>query len=293
MCIWTTAITEHPALSFEVFPPKTDEGLVALGRVIEELVAFKPGLITCTYGAGGSTRSRTLQTIELIRSKFAGAIATHLTCVGSTVEELAAYLDKAIDTGASYVVALRGDPPKGETSFHSVEGGLCYANELVSFIRSHFSNLQIVVAGYPEVHQEAPDARTDLDNLKRKVDAGAAAVITQLFFDNDCFFRFRDACDGAGIRIPIIPGIMPASNLSQIQRITSMCAASLPAELLSQLSAQETEAGQQQVGIDHATAQVEALLKAGVQGIHFYVLNRSEPTAAILQSTFINHGCDG
>lgn len=271
-------------LSFELFPPKTAAGEAAMYRHVDQLVEFKPDFITCTYGAGGSTRDKTLGIVEHVKQRYNLPVASHLTCVGSTVDQLRAYLTEAATRGVDYIVALRGDPPRGETSFRAVEGGLRYANELVALIHAEFADFGIAVAGYPETHQEAPSPEIDLANLKRKVDAGADIVVTQLFYDNDDFFRFRDRCDAAGIRVPLVPGILPVTSLSQIQRITSMCAARLPETFVNDLRQREEEEWQFQVGIDFATKQVQALIDAEVPGIHFYVLNKSRATSAVLSA---------
>ena len=271
-------------LSFELFPPKTAAGEEAMYRHVDQLVEFKPGFITCTYGAGGSTRDKTLEIVEQVKQRYNLPVASHLTCVGSTVDQLRDYLTEAAARGIDYIVALRGDPPRGETSFQAQAGGLRYANELVALIHDEFADFGIVVAGYPETHQEAPGPEIDLANLKRKVDAGADIVVTQLFYDNDDFFRFRDRCDEAGIRVPLVPGILPVTSLSQIQRITSMCAARLPETFVNDLGQRDDEDWQFQVGIDFATKQVQALIDAGVPGIHFYVLNKSQATAAVLKA---------
>lgn len=271
-------------LSFELFPPKTDAGEEAMYRHVDQLVEFKPDFITCTYGAGGSTQDKTLGIVEQVKQRYNLPVASHLTCVGSTVDQLRAYLHEASRRGIDYIVALRGDPPRGETSFQAVAGGLSYANELVTLIRSEFPNFGIGVAGYPETHQEAPSPEVDLENLKRKVDAGADIVVTQLFYGNDDFFRFRDRCEGAGIHVPLVPGILPVTSLAQIQRITSMCAARLPDEFVKDLGQREDEDWQFQVGIDFATKQVQDLIDAEVPGIHFYVLNKSQATSAVLKA---------
>jgi len=271
-------------LSFELFPPKSDAGEEAMYRHVNQLVEFNPDFITCTYGAGGSTRDKTLEIVEQVKQRFNLPVASHLTCVGSTVDQLRAYLTEAAARGVDYIVALRGDPPRGETSFQAVAGGLRYANELVELIHGEFAGFGIAVAGYPETHQEAPSPEIDLANLKRKVDAGAAIVVTQLFYDNADFFRFRDRCDAAGIRVPLVPGILPVTSLSQIQRITSMCAARLPEAFVHDLGQREDEPWQFQVGIDFATKQVQALIDAEVPGIHFYVLNKSQATSAVLKA---------
>ena len=217
------------ALSFELFPPKTEAGVEKLFRHARTLVEFEPTYITCTYGAGGSTQDRTLEIAARVRQEFDLPVATHLTCVGRTADQIRDYLRRAVEADVMNVVALRGDPPEGEATFTAVEGGFSYANELVAMIHSDFPSMGVAVGGYPEVHQEAPSAEADLDNLKRKVDAGADAIITQLFYDNADFFRFRDQCESAGITVPLIPGLLPVTNVSQIKRIASLCGAKLPA----------------------------------------------------------------
>jgi methylenetetrahydrofolate reductase (NADPH) len=272
-------------LSFELFPPKTEAGEAALWRNLDELMAFSPSFVTCTYGAGGATRAKTLDIVSHVRLRYRCPVASHLTCVGSTVDELKAYLDEACRRGIDNIVALRGDPPKGESAFRPVEGGLRYANELVALIRGAFPSFGVAVAGYPETHQEAPSAQADLDNLKRKIDCGGDVVITQLFYDNEDFLRFRDRCEAAGIRVPVVPGILPITNFAQVQRITSLCKARLPERLCAALAeCGEDEESQFAIGVDHATAQVQGLLDAGVPGLHFYVLNKSPATVRVLGS---------
>lgn len=270
-------------LSFELFPPKTPQGEATLFEHVARLVEFSPSFVTCTYGAGGSTRDTTLSIVSRVHREFGLPVATHLTCVGSTVDQLRDYLRQACAEGVDNVVALRGDPPRGDTTFRPVPGGFSYANELVSLIRGEFSRLGIAVAGYPEKHQEAPSAEVDLANLKRKVDAGADAIITQLFYGNADFFAFRERCEAAGIRVPIVPGLLPITNLAQIKRITSLCGAKLPAQLVAGLEAAGDDAEQQfELGVDAAIRQTQELVEAGVPGIHFYVLNRSEAAARVL-----------
>lgn len=269
-------------LSFELFPPKTAAGEASLYENVQELMAFRPDVITCTYGAGGSTRDKTLEIVQQVRQRFGVRVASHLTCVGSTVEQLREYLHEARSRGIENIVALRGDPPKGETAFKPVDGGLRYAAELVALIRREFPTFGIGVAGYPETHQEAASQEADLKNLQRKVAAGGHCVITQLFYSNADFFRFRDRCQELGIRVPIVPGILPVTNLAQIQRITSLCKACLPAEFVAELSQQDDPEWQFAAGIRQATRQVQELIDAGVPGIHFYVLNKSSATAAVL-----------
>lgn len=271
-------------LSFELFPPKTPAGEEELFRHVAELVAFEPSFITCTYGALGSTQAKTLDVVERVGREFGCPTASHLTCVGSTVDVLRSYLREAAARGVSNIVALRGDPPKGETEFRPVAGGLRHANELVGLIRAEFPEFGIAVAGYPETHQEAASPEIDLVNLKRKVDAGADVVVTQLFYDNDDFFRFRDRCEQLSIRVPIVPGVLPVTNLAQIRRITGMCGARLPESFVAALEAHDEQPEDQfEVGVEFATAQVQKLLDRGVPGIHFYVLNKSPATCRVLR----------
>jgi len=269
-------------LSFELFPPKTAAAEEALWEHVAQLMAFQPDVVTCTYGAGGSTRDKTLQIVEQVRRRFGVRVASHLTCVGSTADQLRHYLREATTRGIENVVALRGDPPKGETAFQPVEGGLRYASELVALIRREFPSLGVAVAGYPETHQEATSPQADLENLKRKVEAGGHCVITQLFYDNTDFFRFEGRCRELGITVPIIPGILPVTNLSQIQRITSLCKACLPEAFIAELGQQDDADWQFAAGVRWATRQVQELIDAGVPGLHFYVLNKSPATVAVL-----------
>lgn len=271
-------------LSFELFPPKTVEGEAALYQNLAELAAFKPDFVTCTYGAGGSTRSKTLEIISEVKKRHSLPIASHLTCVGSTQEQLREYLRDALEKKVDFIVALRGDPPKGETTFTAVEGGLRYANELVAMLKAEFPQFGLLVAGYPETHQEAISPEADLDNLKRKVDAGADIIVTQLFYDNADFFRFRDRCVAKGIRIPIVPGLLPVTSLSQIQRITSLCKAKLPSSFVEKLAKREDADWHFQVGVEECTSQAQELIREGAPGIHFYVLNKSQATAGVLKS---------
>ena len=275
-------------LSFELFPPKTPESEAMMWRTVEDLMAFEPSMITCTYGAGGSTRGTTLDVIEGVRSRHDLPVASHLTCVGSSVDELRDYLREAGDRGVSAIMALRGDPPKGESSFTPVADGLRYASELVALIRSEFPEFGILVAGYPETHQEAVNAAADLDNLKRKCDAGGDVVVTQLFYDNADFFRFRDRCAALGISQPIVPGLMPVTNYAQVRRIASLCKARLPDEFTRAFEAAGAdEAAQFEAGVEFASRQVQGLLDGGVPGIHFYVLNKSTATSRVLRQVAV------
>ncbi len=272
-------------LSFEIFPPKSADGDGALWNNVERLARLKPAFISCTYGAGGSTRSRTVELCEQIQERFGLAATAHFTCLGGTLAELREWLALARNRGIPNIMALRGDPPAGQTEFRHVAGGLEYANELVALIKAEFPEFGIGVAGYPEKHPQAVDLEFDLTNLKRKVNAGGDAVYTQLFFENERFLRFRDRCIHLGINVPIIPGIMPILNFAQIKRITSMCGSVLPPRLASRLeAAQEDKEGQFQIGVEFAIEQCRDLVARGVPGIHFYVLNRSQACESILES---------
>jgi len=270
-------------LSFELFPPKTPESEAVMWRTVDELMAFDPALITCTYGAGGSTRGTTLDVLKGVIARHALPVASHLTCVGSSVDELRDYLRESLALGVAAIVALRGDPPKGETAFQQAAGGLRYASELTALIRSEFPEFGILVAGYPETHQEAVSPEADLQNLKRKCDAGGDVVVTQLFYDNADFFRFRDRCVALGITAPIVPGVMPVTNYAQIRRIASLCKARLPDSFTRPFEAAgDDEAAQFEAGVAFAARQVEELMEAGVPGVHFYVLNKSPATVRVL-----------
>lgn len=272
-------------LSIEIFPPKTPEADESLRRTLDRLVPFRPAFVSCTYGAGGTTRDRTLDWCEEIQTRWQVPATAHFTCVGSSREDLHAWLAEARRRGVRNIMALRGDIPQGETEFRAAPGGLRHANELVALIRGEYPDMGIGVAGYPEKHVEAPDLDTDLAHLKRKVDAGADAVFTQLFFANAAFLSFRDRCERAGIRVPVVPGIMPVTEFARIRRITAMCGAHFPADLAAKLEAvQDDKEAQAEIGTDHAIAQCRALVAAGVPGLHLYALNRSPACERILEA---------
>ncbi|MFK7779082.1 MAG: methylenetetrahydrofolate reductase [NAD(P)H] [Gimesia sp.] len=272
-------------LSVEVFPPKSEKGDANLFQTLEELTRYQPAFVSCTYGAGGSTSKRTIELCKIIQDRYQTPATAHFTCVISTREELIEWLKSASESGIKNIMALRGDPPAGQETFIPADGGLRYANELVSLIREHFSDMGIGVAGYPEVHPDASDAETDLANLKRKVDAGADAIYTQLFFNNDKFREFREQCVQSGIQCPIIPGIMPITEFKRIKRITSMCNSKLPVELMSKLeSVQDDLEAQFEIGVEFAIKQSQELIDDGVPGIHFYALNRSSACKRIFDA---------
>jgi len=272
-----------PALSFEFFPPKDDIGFWDLYRTIESLKPLEPTYVSVTYGAGGGTRRKTVELVGRIRADEGIETMAHVTCVGHTQAELGQVLDDLRMRGVENVLALRGDPPKGEQKFIPTKGGFAYASDLVAFIRSR-CDVCIGGACYPETHPEASSAGADMDHLKRKVDAGVDFLISQLFFDNDRFLSFRDRADAAGIQVPIIAGIMPILSVKQVKRFTNMCGASIPPDLLRMIEAVEDDAeAVRHIGMYHATQQCVQLLQEDVAGIHFYTLNRSTATRAIYQ----------
>jgi methylenetetrahydrofolate reductase (NADPH) len=275
---------QKPAFSFEFFPPKDSEGVERLFQTISELHSYEPTYVSVTYGAMGSTRGLTVELVRRIKQEVGIEAMAHLTCVGATKEEIADVLRDLQRGGIENVLPLRGDPPKGQESFVRHEGGFAHASELVKFIRDNLNHdLCLAGACYPEKHPEASSPEVDLDHLKAKVDAGADFLITQLFFDNEDYFRFVERADKAGITCPIVAGVMPITNVSQIKRFTQMCGARIPAALLSRLEGAD-DAAVRALGVEHATEQCRGLLKHGAPGIHFYTLNRSTATRGILEN---------
>ncbi len=274
-----------PCFSFEFFPPKTEEGWTNLRQTLEDLAGLEPGFVSVTYGAGGSTRDRTLQLVSEIKATTGIEAMAHLTCVGHTREELNEVVDRLLESRIENVLALRGDPPQGQKSFAPVAGGLQYASDLVELIRHKDHTLCIGGACYPEGHIEASSRDEDLTNLKRKVDAGLDFVITQLFFDNAFYFDFVERARRVGINIPIVPGIMPITNFEQINRFIRLCGATMPMRLSLQLEKVKDDPDAiAQLGVAHATVQCMELLGRGAPGIHFYTLNRSPATRMIVSA---------
>jgi methylenetetrahydrofolate reductase (NADH) len=275
---------EQPVFSFEFFPPKTDEGERNLRATLESLAELEPDFASVTYGAGGSSRNRTLEVTKWLKQQVGIEAMAHLSCVGATREDLRAILDGIAAAGIDNVLALRGDPPRGEADWKPHPGGLRYSTELVSLIRAEHP-FSVGAACFPEIHPEAPDLAHDLRFLKEKVDAGVSFLITQLFFDNELYFRFVEEARDYGIEVPILPGIMPITDVSQIKTITGMCGATIPEALLEAL---EWRAGDLdavlQLGVSYATLQCAELLARGAPGVHFYTLNRSPATRAILSA---------
>ena len=273
-----------PVFSFEFFPPKTEEAAQQLERTIADLRPLEPNFVSVTYGAGGSTREKTLDIVTRVKQDTGIEAMAHLTCAGATRDELQHVLDRLVEAGVENVLALRGDPPRGSSTFMPTEGGFQYASELVEFIRGRYGKqLCVGSACYPEKHIECPNPAVDLTNLKRKVDAGLDFVITQLFFDNRRYYEFVDNARAKGITIPIIPGIMPITNAGQIEKFTMMCGASLPFKLAAELDNRRGDpASVLQLGIAHATAQCIDLVLNGAPGVHFYTLNRSTAARQVL-----------
>lgn len=271
-----------PLFSFEFFPPKTDEGDRKLWEALQDLKPLSPSFVSVTYGAGGSTRARTVDLTTRIKSELSIEAMAHLTCVGSTCDELSGVLDTLKEGRIVNVLALRGDPPKGADRFERIPGGLGFANELVELIKQRDA-FCIGGACHPEGHLEASSKYEDLHNLKRKVDAGVEFLITQLFFDNRHYFDFVDRARAAGINVPIIPGIMPITNVDQIERFTKTCGASLPEPLMKEMEKRRHQPeAVQELGVSYATIQCLGLLQGGAPGIHFYTLNKSTATREIL-----------
>lgn len=273
----------NPCFSFEFFPPKTDEGVANLMKTLEDLATLEPGFVSVTYGAGGSTRDRTLELVTRIKAETGIEAMAHLTCLGHTREELRELLQRLAAARLDNVLVLRGDPPKGQDTFVPPPGGFRYATELVRFIRDEDFNFCLGGACYPEGHVDTVSRDDDLRHLKEKVDAGLDFVITQLFFDNAFYFDFVERARRAGINVPIVPGIMPITNYEQIQRFTRMCGATVPMRLALQLEKlKEQPDALVQLGVAHATVQCMELLSRGVPGIHFYTLNKSPATRMIV-----------
>jgi methylenetetrahydrofolate reductase (NADH) len=278
-----------PAVSFEFFPPKNEAGFKQLYQTIEDLRPLRPSYVSVTYGAGGSTRQKTVELVEKIQTEIGIRSMAHLTCVGHTAEEIGGILDDLWRVGIRNVLALRGDPPAGQSVFVKTEGGFGNADELTAFVKSRH-DFCIGVAGYPEGHPQCLNLVRDMEYLKRKVDNGADFIVTQLFFDNDDFYRFRDQAHQMGIKVPIIAGIMPIGNVAQIKRFISMCGAKIPHPLLLKLEEVEPSADSvYAAGVEYATMQCRDLLFNDADGLHFYTLNKSKATVDIVKQLNVEH----
>ena len=271
----------RPFFSFEFFPPKSDEAHAQLLETARTLRELRPAFVSVTYGAGGSTRARTVEVSKQIRNEVGLNVMAHVTCVGSSRPELRSLLGDLESAGIENVLALRGDPPRDAPAFVQPSGGFAHADELIAMIKRNY-NFCVGGACHPEKHLEAPDFATDLKHLRGKVDAGAEFLITQLFFDNDKYFSFVDRARAKGINVPILPGIMPITNFEQIKRFTALCGATIPPKLLVELEARKSEPkAVEDLGVAFATLQCADLLRRGAPGIHFYTLNKSPASRAI------------
>jgi methylenetetrahydrofolate reductase (NADPH) len=279
-----------PIISFEIFPPKTDKGMEKLQIIIPELISLKPDFMTVTYGALGSTQERTLEIASRIKNHYNMETACHLTCVGASRTELDHIIKRIYDANIRNIVALRGDPPHGEETFITPPDGLSHAHELVKHIRQFeetegIERFGIAVAGYPEKHLEAESMEKDISNLKSKIEAGADVIITQLFFENKFFLNFVKKVREAGIKVPVIPGLMPILSVRQIQHITSMCGSSIPQKLQSELNlAVDDDDKAQEIGVRQCISQAKDLIANGAKGIHFYVLNKTTHIRQIMEA---------
>jgi methylenetetrahydrofolate reductase (NADPH) len=272
----------RPLRSLEFFPPKDEAGVEALRQTGTALKAIPWDFVSVTYGAGGTTRERTAQVSRLLKDELGFTVMPHLTCVGHSRAELTALADQIHDGGFRNIMTLRGDPPKGVTTFTPAPDGLRYASELVALLKARHPDFCLGVGGYPEKHPEAASLDADLDNLKRKVDAGAGFVTTQLFFDNTIYHRFVDKCRAAGITVPIVPGLMPVLSVKQIQRIATLSGSVLPAQLARRLEVAEVNPDVVEIiGIDWALTQIRDLLARGAPGYHLYILNRAKSALAL------------
>lgn len=270
-----------PTVSFEFFPPKTEKSEAQLWSVMEKLAPLKPAFFSVTYGAGGSTRNRTERVVRRINDEMPIRPAAHLTCVGATREEIDSLAHSWWDAGIRHIVALRGDPPQGESEYRAHPGGYANGAELVKGLKK-IADFEISVAGYPEAHPDSPNIEADIDNLKRKVDAGANRILTQYFFYNDLFYRFRDNATAAGIEVPIIPGILPITNFAKAVEFSEKCGTSVPNAMAEQFDGlDEDPETRNLIAATVAIEQCDDLMANGADGFHFYTLNRAALTYAI------------
>ena len=270
--------------SVEFFPPKTEEGARQILRTAKKLQTLSPDYASITYGAGGSNRERTIEYGELLRDIFEFEMMPHLACIGHSKDEIASILERFALSGFKNIMALRGDIPKGETTFIPHPNGFKYANELIEFIRKNYPDFGIGCAGYPEKHPEAESIEKDIENLKRKVDCGADFIVTQMFYENSYFYKFVEKCRSVGIDKPIIAGLLPALSYKQLMNFKNMCSTEIPTELLNKLS-NVSEGDGVKIGLEWAQKQIEDLTSNNVAGIHLYILNRAE--SALKLSQFI------
>lgn len=273
--------------SIEFFPPKDDQSWDQFHQTATKLAELEPDFVSITYGAGGSTRTRTEEAAKQLKDHYGFLVMPHLTCVGSTEKDIVSLVESWVEQGYRNIMALRGDPPKGQSSFQATDGGPKFASELISILKKHFPGICLGAAGYPEKHPEAANFDEDLDHLQAKVDAGADFITTQLFFDNELFYRYRDAARLRGIDLPIAAGIMPVLSYSQIKRFTEMCGASLPSDLTALLEpiAKDKEAVESK-GIEWASEQISDLYAHQAEGVHLYALNRAKAAVNLAKRLF-------
>jgi len=276
---------KQPLLSVEFFPPKSAESVDKLLKAAQVISASRPDFVSVTYGAGGSTRDLSATVSKRMKDDVGLQVMPHFTCVGSTREELGEIVDEFYDEGYRNIMALRGDPPQGQTAFQVTEGGFKYASDLVAFIKERHPDMCLGIAGYPEKHPEAASIESDLDALKIKADAGGSFITTQLFYENEAYFRFVDQVRARGIDLPIIPGIMPVLSLKQIKRITQLCHSELPQELESQLSqVQNDPDAVRRIGVEWARNQIGELIERGAPGVHIYALNKAKSAVELINA---------
>ena len=275
-------LQQKRTVSCEFFPPREEDGIPAVFRAIDRVRVYNPDFVSVTYGAGGSTRDFTERITMQVKQETDLEVMAHLTCVAQTRDEVNGVLERLDEAGVENVIALRGDPPRGQENFVPEDGGFSHATELIDHIRANF-DFGLAAACYPEGHTESPDLDLDISYAREKVDRGADFLITQLFYDNRYFFEFMERAQRAGIDVPVIPGVLPILNTAQIRRFTSLCGATIPPELDSQLEQHaEDDNAVRELGVEYASRQVEELWENGVPGIHFYVLNRSYSVSRIL-----------
>ncbi len=277
-------LKKKKSLSFEFFPPKTPEQEEALYQVISDLKKFNPDYVSVTYGALGTSRAKTFDWVSKIKQELSIEPVAHLTCVAASKTEIKYQIEELVSKKVENILALRGDAPEGEEEFVPPKDGFRYANDLVSFIKQCCPNICLGVAGYPEKHPEAKNLQEDIGHLKEKVEAGADYVVTQLFFDNNHYFDFKEKCEQKGIKAPIIPGIMIISSYKSLKKMTQICGASIPEKLLQKIEKHKDDKKSiQQIGVEHALVQCSELKKSDIPGLHFFVMNQSGPITQVLQ----------
>lgn len=275
---------DKPVISFEVFPPKPETNIETIFATLEQLKELRPAFISVTYGAGGSSAARSIEIAGKVKNHYGIETMAHLTCVNSSREQINDILQQLAANSIENILALRGDPPAGQTEFHQTDGGYQYAKDLICHIREH-KKYCVAAAAYPEGHLECQDINQDIQYLKEKVDQGVDFLITQLFFDNNLFYSFRDKALAKGINCPIAVGIMPVLNISQIKRITTLCGAFIPDKLTKIMDKYgKVAADMEKAGIEYACEQIDHLISSKVSGVHLYTMNKAEQTKSIVSA---------